>query len=394
MIFLLILVVSEFFTFMAFRQHYKGVSKTKYYLSAIINTVLSIYLWMLFLEVSAFKGYYDEPSHVWLIMNLMGAVSAVLVPRIIFDLLHFTGKAIKWRKGSHIRWLSNTGIIIWIILFIMIVSGSISGRFNFTTENVTIKVKGLNNDLNGLKIVQISDIHQSAFYKHKHALVEVMNMINSYNPDIIINTGDFVEYGYREFDGNDTIYSKAKSKYGNFAILGNHDIGTYYPGYTSADIDTNIARISDLIRASGYSLLRDENKVLRIGTAKLGIAGTVTRGRFLNITHGDLGKALTGLDSCDFRILMSHDPNHWDLEVRAKTNVELTLSGHTHGMQMGIITKKFKWSPAKFVYKEWNGLYSSGNQFLYVNRGLGVIRLPLRISMPPEITVITLERAN
>ena len=394
MILLLILIVSEFLTFLAFRQHYKGFSKTKYYLSAVINTVLSIYLWILYIEVSSFSGNYDEAAHVWLLMNLTGVFAAVLIPRVIFDILHFTGKLIRLRRRTHIRALSNAGIVIWIVIFTGVISGSLAGKFNFKTENVTIKVKGLKRDLEGLKIVQISDVHQSTFYRHKDALKAVMEKINSYKPDIIINSGDFVEYGYREFGRNDTIFSVAKGKYGSFAILGNHDIGTYYPGYKASDIDTNIARISELIIASGYRLLRDENIILKIGTAKLGIAGTVTRGRFPKISHGDLAKAISGLDSADFKILISHDPNHWDSEIKDKTNIDLTLSGHTHGMQMGIITKKFKWSPAEYFYKEWSGLYSSGRQYLYVNRGLGVIRMPFRIFMPPEITVITLERAS
>jgi predicted MPP superfamily phosphohydrolase len=325
-------------------------------------------------------------------MNLTGAYIAVLFPRVFFDLLHYTGKLIRLRRRTHIRALSNTGIILWIVIFIGVVSGSIVGKFHFTTENVTIKVKGLKSDLDGLIIVQISDVHLSTFYKHKDALKEVMERINSYHPDIIINSGDFIEYGYREFERSDTIFSIAHGKYGSFAVLGNHDIGTYYPGYKSADIDTNIKHMSDLITASGYRLLKDENIVVKIGSARLGIAGTVTRGRFPVMKHGDLAKAIAGLDSADFKILISHDPNHWKEEVTGKTNIDLTLSGHTHGMQMGIITKKIRWSPSEYFYHQWNGLYTSGNQFLYVNRGLGVIVIPFRIFMPPEITVIKLER--
>lgn len=394
MILLLILIISEFLTFLALRQHYKGFSKTKYYLSALINSILSIYIWILYIEVFSFTGKFDDPGHVWLLMNLTGAFAAVLFPRVLFDLLHFTGKLIRFRKRSHIRALSNTGIIIWIAIFIAVVSGSMVGKFNFRTEYVTLKVKDLSNDLNGLKIVHISDVHLSTYYRHKNTLKGVMQMIQSYNPDIIINSGDFVGYGYREFDRSDTIFSIAKGKYGNYAILGNHDIGTYYPGYNAADIDTNIQRMSELITASGYRLLKDENVILKIGNAKLGIAGTITRGRFPVMDHGNLAKAISGMDIADFKILISHDPNDWREEVTGKTDINLTLSGHTHGMQMGIMTRKFRWSPAKYFYHEWSGLYSVGNQFLYVNRGLGVVGMPFRICMPPEITVIKLERAS
>lgn len=394
MILFLILVASEYFTFLAFRQHYKGFSRTKYYLSALVNTVLSIYLWILYAEVSSFGGRYDDPAHVWLMMNFAGAVSAILFPRVIFDILHFTGKLIRLHRNTHIRSLSNAGIFIWIIIFALVTGGSIHGKFNFKTENISVNVKGLNKDLDGFRIVQISDVHQTTFFRHKKTLRNLMLKINSYNPDLVINSGDFVEIGYNEFGRNDTIFNIAKGRYGNYAILGNHDIGTYYPGITEEGIDTNIARISKLITASGYHLLRDENVILKIGGARLGIAGTVTRGSYPNITHGDLGKAIAGLDSADFRILISHDPNHWESDISNKTNIDLTLSGHTHGMQMGILTKNFRWSPSKYFYKNWNGLYTNGKQFLYVNRGLGVIRLPFRIFMPPEITVITLVRAS
>ena len=394
MILLIILIVSEFLTFLAFRQHFKGFSRTRYYLSSVFNSVLSIYLWILYIEVSSFKGMYDDPSHVWLLINLTGAFTAILFPRVLFIMLHFSGKLIRIRKRGHIRALSNTGVIIWIIIFTVVVLGSVVGRFSFSTENVTVKVKGLKSDLNGLTMVQISDVHLSSFYRHKSSLKGVMEKINSYKPDIIINSGDFVEYGYREYDRSDTILSLAKSKYGNFAILGNHDIGTYYPGIKAAEIDTNIQRMSELINASGYRLLKDENVIIHIGDARLGIAGTITRGRYPYTTHGDLRKAIAGLDSADFTILISHDPNHWSEDIKGKTHIDLTLSGHTHGMQMGIITKKFRWSPSKYFFPEWNGLYSYGSQYLYVNRGLGIIKVPFRIWMPPEITIIKLERVS
>ena len=120
--------------------------------------------------------------------------------------------------------------------------------------------------------------------------------------------------------------------------------------------------------------------------------GIITKGRYPDIIHGDLGKALSGLDSVDLKILLSHDPNQWETDVVSKTDIDITLSGHTHAMQMGIYTKKFRWSPAKYFYPHWNGLYTQGNQVHYVNRGLGVLAIPFRIWMPPEITVITLKK--
>jgi hypothetical protein len=266
------------------------------------------------------------------------------------------------------------------------------GRFNFKTEEVTIKIKGLNRDLDGLKIVQLSDLHLPCFYNHRKLLQKVMYDVNSMKPDLILNTGDFIDFGWREFERNDTILSKARSRFGNYAILGNHDVGTYDPFFTEADRENNILIMNNLIKASGYLVLNDEFKIVNIGRARIALIGIVTKGRHPHMIHGNLEKAISGLDSVDLKILLSHDPNQWAEDVTGKTDIDITLSGHTHGMQMGIITKKFRWSPSKYFYPHWNGLYSVGNQYQYVNRGLGVLAIPFRIWMPPEITVITIKR--
>jgi predicted MPP superfamily phosphohydrolase len=219
-----------------------------------------------------------------------------------------------------------------------------------------------------------------------------MEEVNTYKPDLILNTGDFVSYGWREFDRNDTILSKAESRYGNYAVMGNHDFGTYHPFFTEADRNNNVLIMNKLIKSSGYTVLNDEHTIVKVKEAKIGLIGVITMGRHPHIIHGDLVKAMAGLDSVDLKILLSHDPNHWEKEVTSKTDIDLTLSGHTHGMQMGILTKKFRWSPSKYFYPHWSGLYSQGDQFQYVNRGLGVLAIPFRIWMPPEITVITLKR--
>ncbi len=390
MLLLIILICSEVLTIFVFRQHYKGLSKAKYFTSAIINSILSIYMWILFIAVSSYKGYFDDSGHIWLMMNLTGTFCAVLAPRVLLDILHFTGKLIRIRKGGHIRSLTNAGLIIWFVLFSIIVSGSTRGRFNFKTDEIVVKVTGLNKSLEGLTIVQISDIHLPGFHRHKGELVKVMEKVNSYKPDILINSGDFVSYGWREFDRSDTILAIAKGRLGKFAVIGNHDIGTYNPDLNAAERDTNLVRMNELIKASGYRVLNDENTFIKVGDARVAIIGVITKGRHPHMIHGDLIKAMAGTDSADFRILISHDPNYWETAVKGKSKIELTFSGHTHGMQMGILTKGFKWSPAQYFYPRWNGLYSVGNQFLYVNRGLGVLTVPFRIWMPPEITIIKL----
>jgi predicted MPP superfamily phosphohydrolase len=350
-----------------------------------------MWLWILFFEIASFRSFYDTPRNIWMHMNMVGMIVAVILPRIILIALHYSGVYIRRNEGIHIRWLTTTGIIVSILIFSIIALSTLYGRFNVKTEKVTVNIKGLNRELEGLKIVQISDLHLSGFYHHKGVIQEVISRVNDLKPDIIINTGDFITFGWREFGRFDTLLSASFSRCGNFAVIGNHDFGTYHPDYTEADLDNNFLKMNNLIKSSGYHVLNDEFKMVNVGNAKLAMIGVITKGRFPDIIHGDIDKAISGLDSADLKILLTHDPNHWDKSITGKTDIDLTFSGHTHGMQMGIFTKWFKWSPAKYFYSHWYGLYSEGDQQLYVNRGLGVLAIPFRIWMPPEITLITLK---
>ncbi len=391
MLLFLILITSEFLTFAVIRQHFYDISLTKFYISSTFNFALSIWVWILFFEISLYRGIFDTPQHIWLLMSFTGTLCAVVVPRILLILFHFTGKIVRRKSGIHIRSLTKTGLVVSLVIFAIIAFGTVAGRFNFRTEEITIKVKGLHHDLEKLKIVHLSDLHLASFHHHGHLLRDVMERVNSYDPDLIINSGDFVSYGWREFGSMDTILRIAKSRLGNFAVLGNHDFGTYHPFFTEADRNNNVLVINNMISSSGYNVLNDEYTIVRKGSAAIGLSGVTTMGRFPDIVYGNLQDALPMNDSSDLKILISHDPNQWEYEVNGKTDINLTLAGHTHGMQMGILTKKFKWSPSQYFYPRWNGLYSEGNQFLVVNRGLGVLAIPFRIWMPPEITLIVLE---
>jgi predicted MPP superfamily phosphohydrolase len=352
--------------------------------------MLSIWLWILWFEASSYKGIYDKPDHIWVLMNLAGMLCAVVIPRILLGIFHFSGRLATRKTGGHSRLMTNSGLILSAIVFLTVASGTLIGRFNFKTGNITVKIKGLKQDLNGLKIVQISDLHLVSFYHHQNLLQDVMKKINEVNPDIVVNTGDFITVGWRESDRLDTILNKAKGKYGNFAVMGNHDFGTYDPFFTEADKGNNVLLMNKFIASSGYKLLNDEFTMVNIGDSRIAMIGVKTKGTFPKIIHGDLNKATSGIYNADLKILLAHDPNQWDKEVKGKTDINITLSGHTHGMQAGILTKDLKWSPAQYFYPRWNGLYKEGEQYLVVNRGLGVLGIPLRIGMPPEITVITI----
>jgi hypothetical protein len=392
MVLLLILIITEILTILVIQQHYRNYSTPKYFISIFIHIIISLTLWVSFIATNYYKGFYDTPRHIWLLMNLTGLNVAIVFPRVILIVLHFTGKAIKLKSRGHIRILTNAGMLVMAGIVIIIASSSLYGRFNFKIEEVTVRIDGLNDELDGLKIVQLSDMHLSSFYHHKSQLEKVMKIVNQLEPDLLINTGDFVTFGWREFELDDTILSKAKARYGSYAILGNHDVGTYDPDFNEEDRKLNIQKMIELISFSGSKVLYDEHDIVNIGKSKIGMIGVSTGGRHPDVTHGNLEKAMSGLDSVDLKILLTHDPNHWVESIDKKTDIDLTLSGHTHGMQMGIITKKFRWSPSKYFYPHWNGLYQDGKQYHYVNRGLGTNAIPFRIWMPPEITLITLKK--
>ena len=160
---LIIIIIGEVLTPMVLRQHFYSNSRVKYYISIIIHAILSMWLWILIIEISTDKGFFDTPRHIWLLMNLTGMICAVVVPRMIVIIFHFPGRLVRNKNGGHIRWTTNTGLIITAMVFSVIALGTLYGRFNFKTEAVTIKIKGLHKDLDGLKIIQLSDMHLSGF---------------------------------------------------------------------------------------------------------------------------------------------------------------------------------------------------------------------------------------
>ncbi len=321
---------------------------------------------------------------------MTGLICAVTMNRGLIIFTHYFGKLFRLKQKSHIRLLTNIGFGS-AALYFTILALSFLTRFNYKTEELTLKINDLDDEFEGLRVVQISDLHLGGFHSRPDKVTELIELVNSLKPDIIINSGDFVSYGWRELEGYDSILNRAGSTYGNFAVLGNHDIGTYIPGQTESGIKENLARMNELIRSSGYTLLDNSHTEIRIGTKVISVIGVSTGGRYPGITHGSIRKAMQGLDSADLMIAICHDPDQWEEEITGATNIDLTFSGHTHGMQLGIITGFFRWSIAKYIYPHWNGLYKQGDQWQYVNRGAGLLAMPFRIWMPPEITVITLE---
>jgi uncharacterized protein len=267
-----------------------------------------------------------------------------------------------------------------------------SNKYNYQIKNVKLQFDNLPPSFKGLRIVQISDIHSGSFMD-KEAVEHGVEMIMKENADIILFTGDLVNNEATEMDTYKDVFNKLKAPLGVYSILGNHDYGDYvqWPvnGVTK---EQNLSKLQKVHADMGWRLLMNEHVVLEKNgeeIALLGIENWSSKARFPK--HGRMDLAHAGTEKYPFKILMSHDPSHWDAQVKTDyKDVDLMLSGHTHGMQFGIEIPGFKWSPVQYMYPQWSGLYEAGKQKLYVNRGFGFIGYPGRVGVLPEITVIEL----
>jgi predicted MPP superfamily phosphohydrolase len=268
-----------------------------------------------------------------------------------------------------------------------------TNRYRYKLRYVPLSIEGLPKELRKLRIVQISDIHTGSF-DNPDAVQQGILMALKAKPDLILFTGDLVNYRSEEVEPYMEPLKKLTAPLGVFSVLGNHDYSDYLDWPTPEAKQKDFERLKNHHHALGWKLLMNENVLLNHKGVQFSLIGSEnwsTRHRFT--PYGDLKKAMTGLNLSEIplNILMSHDPTHWDARVRpGYPDVDLTLSGHTHGMQLGVDIPGLKWSPAQYLYKQWAGLYREGNQYLYVNRGFGFIGYNGRLGILPEITLIEL----
>jgi len=284
--------------------------------------------------------------------------------------------------------LKTIGWVLAGMLFLGIVVGIFYGRWNWKTHRIQLSFPHFPEELKTLKIVQISDIHVGSFFNNHAKVNKAIDMINSLEADFVFFTGDLVNNTASEMDGWEPVFSRIAAKKGKYSILGNHDYGDYVRWEEDHHKVENLERLIDKHREIGFTPLLNEAVQLEKDIWLLGVENW---GKAPFRQSGKLTHTLEEVPDSALKILLSHDPSHFDLEV-LETNIDLTLSGHTHGMQFGIERFGIKWSPVSFRYKKWAGLYQEGKQFLYVNRGFGYLGFPGRVGIYPEITEITITK--
>lgn len=288
------------------------------------------------------------------------------------------------------NFLSQMGLIVAAVPFAGVLYGVTKGRHSFKVTKVPIRSKNLPRSFDGLRIVQISDLHLGSYGDDLSIVQKGVDLINAEEPDLILFTGDMVNDYADEAERFIPVLAQLKAASGKFSILGNHDYSDYVKWSDAESKRSNMNKLKRIQRDMGFTLLLDEHHILERSGERIGLIGVQNWGRRFQ-QYGDLMKALQGSEGIPYRILMSHDPTHWDEQVLG-TGIDLTLSGHTHGAQFGVRINGQTYSPAQWVYKHWAGAYSEGDQTLYVNRGFGYIGFPGRVGMAPEITVLEFEK--
>ena len=305
-----------------------------------------------------------------------------------FGFKYFTAKENYFPERR--KFISTTALAAAGIFSLLAIDGIIFGKYRHTVRKVKLRFKNLPENFKGYKIVQISDVHSGSFF-NPQKLQKAIDLINEQDADVVLFTGDMVNNYADEFKPFIPLFKRIKAKDGKFSILGNHDYGDYGAWNSREEKAQNIPTLKNYQAEAGFKMLRNENIALEKNGEKIYLLGVENWGIKPFPQYGDLDKALKGVPEDAIKVLMSHDPTHFDEVVKKhKTHVHLTLSGHTHGMQFGLDLKNIKWSPVKFKYKKWADLYESEGKYLYVNRGFGVIAYPGRVGINPEITVIEL----
>jgi predicted MPP superfamily phosphohydrolase len=403
-IFLIVIIVFiEIYAFQAFRT----LIKTRWILTAygLLSFAFIVYIMYSFSQFDRTVGQNKQSLFTF------GLLLIVYVPKLLLMIFMFgedlfrlvrgiTNYFVEYDNSSSFipdrrRFVSQIALAVAAIPFASLIYGIFEGKYNFKVLKNQIYFPDLPDAFDGFKITQISDIHSGSF-DNPEKIQYAIDLINQQESDLILFTGDIVNTHATEMHPWIDTFKKIKTtKFGKFSVLGNHDYGEYISWPTKKLKDENFEAIKDLHNQIDFKLLLNEHTFIEKDNQRIAIVGVENWGKNFK-QAGDLLKASNGLSNQDFKILMSHDPSHWEYQVKEdEKHFQLTLSGHTHGMQFGIeIPGFFKWSPVQYVYKQWAGLYENRGRYVYVNRGFGFHAYPGRVGIWPEITVIELKKGT
>jgi hypothetical protein len=345
------------------------------------------------------------PYHEWVLSLFL----ALLVTKLFFVLVLFLGDIGRFLYGgvrffikpksstggpflpARRRFIVDTAILVAAVPFSAFLYGMFKGKYDYRVHRETLYFDDLPDAFDGFTITQVSDIHSGSF-DNRGAVQRGIRLAQAQKSDLFVFTGDLVNNAAWEIEPYIADFSQLRAPYGQFSILGNHDYGDYIHWNSSEEKAANLEKLKVHHQTLGYRLLLDENVVLEKDGQKIFLIGVQNWGRgFIQI--GDIDAALQGVDKDAFKLLLSHDPTHWEEKIRYHpTTIHLTLAGHTHGAQFGVETDKFRWSPVQYRYLDWAGLVNEKNRYLYVNRGFGFLAFSGRLGIWPEITVITLKK--
>lgn len=398
---------------------FQGVKYLTRNTSSVTTKVIYVGYWsltafVLVITIGLFAGIFSRSNVFW--RNIyMSAIVVNYFPKLVFFSFVFVDdivRGIQWIAGrlsgndssqevlksgkdiTRSEFILKTGAAVAAIPFTATAFGIISGAHDYRVRNQRIVLPHLPKAFDGIRIAQLSDIHSGSFF-NKVAVKGGIELLNKQKPDVVFFTGDLVNDRASEVDDYVPIFKDVKADLGVYSVFGNHDYGDYVSWKSPQAKQQNLLRLADAHQALGWDLLVDENRKLEVDGASIGILGIQNWGAKGNFPkYGNMSKAYQGIEDQTVKLLLSHDPSHWDAEVRKEyKDVDIMFAGHTHGMQFGVEIAGLKWSPVQYMYKQWAGLYQEDNQYLYVNRGYGYIGFPGRIGMPPEITMVELVRA-
>ena len=371
----------------------------------IISALLLVFIVYSFTQFDRSVGQTSQT------MRTMGLLLLIYLPKIILTLVLFGEDIFRIGFGSvnHFakfndsvdffasrrKFVSQIGLGLAAIPFLSLLYGETIGKYNYKVIKQRIFFPDLPDAFDGFTITQISDVHSGSF-DNPEKINYAIDLVNEQNSDMILFTGDIVNTHAKEMHPWIDTFKKIKEhKYGKYSVLGNHDYGEYITWPSEAAKEENFQNIKNLYGQIDFKLMLNEHTLIEKGTDKIALVGVENWGHNFKKV-GDINLASANLAKEDFKILMSHDPSHWDYEVKNhEKNFHLTLSGHTHGMQFGIeIPGVIKWSPIQYIYKQWAGLYENMGRYVYVNRGFGFHAYSGRVGIMPEITVIELKKGK